>query len=681
MNRRLLIIGIVLLLLLGFGVLNQYTGMIVYTGEPVVENKVMSLELTKDYSENAYFLLNVNGKDYKKNYNELFSEKLNTLEVNVDSFTYLESGEYQAILSLIDNGTLIGLSVDKIVIVNEDYITGIVLQNESEINEQIENQTELNEQNNEIITLQEAFLERNLQERNETIVEQNISAINETNISEINTTLNDVNVTLQNESNLTIEINNTFTLHNTTERSLKKIRVGENVTLIRKISLNETQDNLTIQIPGNAELLKVEKITENGRVDITYNVNSYKGNKASKGNLFTGLFFLDFFRFTGFSVYSEEASSQEASTKTILTLEITKEFSPNAYFLLNVDGQDYKKGYTELFSEIKTGSLDVDVTQIGDLENGKHDAILSLIDNETLVGLTSGEIVINNKDKKEEPKDEKNITESLEEEKLTIEIDGPVKEVDVTFEIPGPVAYEKNLSENRKEVIVSSDYGFVNVTAYTKLPKEVPNNQIRVYWVNENRLKIGNLTYYDYDNDSLIDEVEWIVPHLSNQTFEVSIEILNVQSYPMVGGTWIVRFETSEIGNLTIEGSNGTTYGEVNSDNEGTANDLIPLTLKCGNETLFDKENLIASENIKINASGNLVDFSSTLGFSYNFDSLTANDYSCNSTGEWTVKVLTQGKHTQKFTLNDEIVYAYNDAQSCDAPTDGPWNITSIVLM
>jgi len=167
MNRRLLIIGIVLLLLLGFGVLNQYTGMIVYTGEPVVENKVMSLELTKDYSENAYFLLNVNGKDYKKNYNELFSEKLNTLEVNVDSFTYLESGEYQAILSLIDNGTLIGLSVDKIVIVNEDYITGIVLQNESEINEQIENQTELNEQNNEIITLQEAFLERNLQERNE----------------------------------------------------------------------------------------------------------------------------------------------------------------------------------------------------------------------------------------------------------------------------------------------------------------------------------------------------------------------------------------------------------------------------------------------------------------------------------------------------------------------------------
>jgi len=41
----------------------------------------------------------------------------------------------------------------------------------------------------------------------------------------------------------------------------------------------------------------------------------------------------------------------------------------------------------------------------------------------------------------------------------------------------------------------------------------------------------GNLdfgvTLLDTDNDTLIDQVQWITPHLSNQTFEISITVLN----------------------------------------------------------------------------------------------------------------------------------------------------------
>jgi len=46
--------------------------------------------------------------------------------------------------------------------------------------------------------------------------------------------------------------------------------------------------------------------------------------------------------------------------------------------------------------------------------------------------------------------------------------------------------------------------------------------------------------------------IEWNVLSLSNQTYEVSITILNVQSYPTVGGNWTVRFNATGTGNLTI---------------------------------------------------------------------------------------------------------------------------------
>ena len=34
-----------------------------------------------------------------------------------------------------------------------------------------------------------------------------------------------------------------------------------------------------------------------------------------------------------------------------------------------------------------------------------------------------------------------------------------------------------------------------------------------------------NYTAYDLNNDSYVDYIEWIVPHLSNQTYELIIEI------------------------------------------------------------------------------------------------------------------------------------------------------------
>jgi hypothetical protein len=55
-----------------------------------------------------------------------------------------------------------------------------------------------------------------------------------------------------------------------------------------------------------------------------------------------------------------------------------------------------------------------------------------------------------------------------------------------------------------------------------------------------------------------------------------SLNIINVQSYPMVGGNWTVGFDTTGTANLTIIAVNGTKFGK----------DLEFLELRCGNQNL-----------------------------------------------------------------------------------------------
>lgn len=95
-------------------------------------------------------------------------------------------------------------------------------------------------------------------------------------------------------------------------------------------------------------------------------------------------------------------------------------------------------------------------------------------------------------------------------------------EINIEYLTPGPEKIEKEISEDQKQVKVFSEEGlhYKNVLSYTELPREVYNSSlIRVYWVD-------NQTYLDFEakdinGNGLIDYVEWVVPHLSEQTFEI----------------------------------------------------------------------------------------------------------------------------------------------------------------
>jgi len=117
----------------------------------------------------------------------------------------------------------------------------------------------------------------------------------------------------------------------------------------------------------------------------------------------------------------------------------------------------------------------------------------------------------------------------------------------------------------------------------------------------------------------------------NNSPLDEDITIINVYSYPTVGGEWTVMFTTVGRGNLTITVVNDTSW--TNNDSGGY--DLQFLEIKSGNETL---------------------------NYSWIDGSVVVENYSSNETGYETSQVLTSGRHTLRFQFGDDVEYAYNDA-------------------
>jgi hypothetical protein len=89
--------------------------------------------------------------------------------------------------------------------------------------------------------------------------------------------------------------------------------------------------------------------------------------------------------------------------------------------------------------------------------------------------------------------------------------------------------FERNGLE--KEVIISSEEDInKTITINTTLTTESKKENIHIYWKNEGNLEITDLEdfsvkYYDEDSNGLIDIVSWDIPHLSEQIFEVVVEL------------------------------------------------------------------------------------------------------------------------------------------------------------
>lgn len=136
-------------------------------------------------------------------------------------------------------------------------------------------------------------------------------------------------------------------------------------------------------------------------------------------------------------------------------------------------------------------------------------------------------------EKKENSTEIKNNEEDIEKKKINftlysadnkIEIEGCIDE---NIEING-IEEIKSIKEGKnwvKEIIVrSSQHINDSLVEYEDIPEisESQKNNVRVYWLNENK-EITIREFIDEDNDGLFERISWLIPHLSEQIFEIVI--------------------------------------------------------------------------------------------------------------------------------------------------------------
>ncbi len=97
------------------------------------------------------------------------------------------------------------------------------------------------------------------------------------------------------------------------------------------------------------------------------------------------------------------------------------------------------------------------------------------------------------------------------------------EEVAITYYTDGPVAVEENLTNGKRVKVSGGDeLNYTDILAYSEI-EELRNvgeeGKLKIYW-RENGSFI-NFTTEDLDGNGKIDYVQWIVPHLSNQTFDI----------------------------------------------------------------------------------------------------------------------------------------------------------------
>jgi len=231
---------------------------------------------------------------------------------------------------------------------------------------------------------------------------------------------------------------------------------------------------------------------------------------------------------------------------------------------------------------------------------------------------------------------------NLFDDKKSLIINEVQGNLEIEYTTPAPMKKEKIISEDKKRVTISSEgkLGYKNILAFTEIEEKIPvgkESLIEIYWVEEEK-DVG-FEAFDKDGNGYYDFVEWNVQHLSNQNFDVILNILNVQSYPLVGRNWTVEFETLGKADLKIRAFNETTWSDSNSVNE-----LRFLEIKCGENYL----DYVWDEGIFIS------------------------DYECNETSFEVSQVLSAGAHYLEFNFGGGVAIAQNDA------TDQYDNLTQV---
>jgi len=121
-------------------------------------------------------------------------------------------------------------------------------------------------------------------------------------------------------------------------------------------------------------------------------------------------------------------------------------------------------------------------------------------------------------------------TQEIEkEQQIEVTIDDNALEYEITYETEAPQAFEEEIPRGKRITISGPDeLNYTNVLAFTQLSAEAPLEKLHLYNIIDettNEKQEINFTAKDTNNNDLIDYIEWNVPSLNNQTYELIIEI------------------------------------------------------------------------------------------------------------------------------------------------------------
>jgi parallel beta-helix repeat protein len=277
---------------------------------------------------------------------------------------------------------------------------------------------------------------------------------------------------------------------------------------------------------------------------------------------------------------------------------------------------------------------------------------------------------------------EDNMTgEEYAQERIELNITDDINEstiYEITYQTPAPIKEEENIGLYSKRIIVSSTVHYTSIFTATAIPGEYPRENIHLYRIiNGGEQEVEGIEYFDNDSDSLVDSIGWIVPSLSNETYELRIVILNVHSYPGLGENWTVMLNTTGKANLTITPIEGTAFSEFLADLNGTVDDLEFLELACGNESLKPMLQLIETNRTFHNYS--LLSLNDSIAIT----SLFIENYTCNDTGYLTNKEINGGRHVLLFEFGGQNATAENYVSnlSCSVTTKAACTDTSVLYL
>jgi hypothetical protein len=238
-----------------------------------------------------------------------------------------------------------------------------------------------------------------------------------------------------------------------------------------------------------------------------------------------------------------------------------------------------------------------------------------------------------------------------------------VKSYLIQYETLAPLAEERYISDTIKQIAVSSEVSYENILAHTTLPKEALSSSIWLFHITEDSREIvKDITYRDANNNSLIDTIEWIIPHLSTRVYEVQVGSLDIKNIESENDTWLVQFKIMGVNNLTITGEN-TSFGELLNDNKETYDDIQIMKLQCEDLVLFGNTTLDNPNLFFILEDDSIVSASYLADNSIRIKGLLYSNYSCESNGYITFHLLQQRKHSLVFEYGDErkaISYSFS---------------------